>query len=131
MAIKIKELIQLAFSLVCIFVYTSSYAQSKDFSSNFSKITAKELFLCMCINEGFKSDSLLRNDASAQIILELALFNSKDKYGYEYMDKVADLAKKIADSIPTGLDGKKAVFLGCINYYKSKELSAKLKSISD
>ena len=92
-------------------------------------MTAKELFLCSCINAGFPQDSLLYKDTSGQLILEHALENGQ--HSYAYMGKVSALGKQIGRSFPVTPFGTRSVFYGCLRYYKSKALEQKLKEFTD
>jgi hypothetical protein len=92
-------------------------------------MTAKELFLCSCINAGFPKDSLLSKDTSGQLIMERALENGQ--HSYAYMGKVSSLGKQIARSFPVTPFGTRSVFIGCLRYYKSKALEQKLKEFTD
>ncbi|OGX84978.1 hypothetical protein BEN47_15580 [Hymenobacter lapidarius] len=92
-------------------------------------MTAKEVFLCSCINAGFPQDSLLFKDTSGQLILGASLENGQ--HSYAYMGKVSALGKQIGRSFPVTPFGTRSVFYGCLRYYKSKALEQKLKEFTD
>ncbi len=90
----------------------------------------KDYFLCTCIDDGFKEDSLFFKDATRTVYTELL------EYEYDDLQKIRKVAQQLIDADKnkkgeTSADTKadRAVFYTCIEYYKSSELDNLIKSM--
>lgn len=96
---------------------------TKDISK---KTLLKEYALCKCLNYAY-NDSSSKNDISAGVYREIA------GYGFETYDMIDSLAQKVADSIkPSQIfdhNGKKAIEMNCIAFYRSRQLDSFVKVI--
>jgi hypothetical protein len=87
----------------------------------------KDYALCSCIKYAFKEDDSIKNDLTFSVLIGIS------DYGYPRVYHIIDSAsKKAALSIEPSqivdFDGKKALLLGCINYYESAQLDSLVKS---
>ncbi len=85
----------------------------------------KDYALCQCIKEVSNDDSI-KNDISFSILTELADYHQKAMHGIDSLTEKVVLnfePAQIAD-----YNGKKPYLLGCINYYKSKQLDSLIRT---
>ena len=85
----------------------------------------KDYALCRCIMEVSNDDSI-KHDISFSILTELADYHIKAMNGIDSLTKKVVLniePAQIAD-----YNGKKPYLLGCINYYKSKQLDSLIRT---
>ena len=86
--------------------------------------TLKDYFLCSCISQGFKADTLFYKDHT------LSVYTETLDYTFEDLQKIKKLAQITADGIPqSNLTSKRGIFDTCIEYYRSKMLDNKGKSM--
>lgn len=98
--------------------------QKTDSTSAKQQQMIKDYFLCSCIDNGFKSDSLFFKDHS------LAVYTEMLDYDYNDIERVKAFAKQVVDEIPaSNYSGKRGVFGSCIEYYRGKELDKLIKSL--
>jgi len=76
---------------------------------------AKDYFLCKCIYEGYKQDSLFRKDGSQELYFEYLKMN------IQTLDSVAKSVAQRGAVIRT-YTGRNGVFADCLEYYKSDSL---------
>jgi hypothetical protein len=104
------------------------YTQTSSIDSMFSKESLtlqdkkrlfKDIFLCYCINDGFKEDSLVMKDFSMSLYFSLC----SDDSMYSFMDSMKLYAESLGvDKIAKGPVKLKGAFIKCFDHYNSYEL---------
>ena len=87
----------------------------------------KDYALCSCIRYCFKEDDSIKNDLTFTVLEGISDYGNPKVYNIiDSASKKASLSiepSQIADFL-----GKKALLLGCINYYESAKLDSLVKS---
>lgn len=85
----------------------------------------KDIFLCYCIDDGFKEDSLVSKDFSISLYFE---FCSDDSM-YTFMDSMKLYAESLGvDEIAKGPVKLRGTFIKCIEHYNSIELDRMIEA---
>lgn len=92
-----------------------------------SRQLLKEYAFCKCIQFASHDSVLFKKDISNGVYREIAYYNFDT---YNMIDSFSKItASHILPSIIADHEGKKAVFLDCFIYYKSKVLDLLVKSL--
>jgi hypothetical protein len=88
----------------------------------------KEYALCSCIKYSFKDDTAIKNDLSFTVYKEITDYGNLAVY--RTMDSISKIAAfDIKPSQIADYNGKKALLLGCIEYYQSKKLDSIIRKL--
>lgn len=83
--------------------------------------------LCSCLEYGYKRTGIVLDDPSASVIMNLSGYSMP----LQLKQLIDSAAKSSADSIlilqPSDYGGKLPIILGCLKFYKSKELKKLIK----
>jgi len=117
------------FPLLCCSSIATYKRKNKVKNVDFER-TYRDYVLCRCMELGFRSDSLFKNDLSTGIYNDITLLTMHFNGAKQKLDSLAKhRADNIAPSQIADHEGRKAIMLECIDYYNSKKLEQEIKSI--
>lgn len=117
---------KLAFLIICgvIFMFTNCVSSSK---LKQNRQLLKEYAYCRCFQYASGDTAYFINDVSLSVYFDIANY---DFNAYDKMDSLSRMT--VAEFRPSEIfdyQNKKAVFLNCFNFYKSKRLDSLIRSL--
>ncbi len=101
---------------------------SKNSVSQNNRKWLKEYALCSCIKYSFKDDTAIKNDLSFTVYKEITDYGNLPIY--RTIDSISRIAAfEIKPSQIADYNGKKALLLGCIEYYQGKKLDSTIRKL--
>ncbi len=112
------------FIIVIIFTSCTSSSKLKE-----SRQLLKEYAYCKCFQYATGDTAFFINDVSLSVYFDIA------NYDFNAYIKVDSLSKSVVAAFNpfeiADYKGKKAVFLNCFNFYKSKQLDSVVKKLDN
>ena len=107
-----------------IFMFTNCVSSSK---LKQNRQLLKEYAYCRCFQYASADTAYFMNDVSLSVYLDLA------NYDFSAYDKIDSLSRMTVEEFKAfeivDYQNKKAVFLNCFNFYKSKQLDSLIRSL--